>query len=127
MTTTSPATVTRPSGMPPCSAAGQPFDSAEEAWLWTAAALRARRDGARIAAGRGRVQRPCEPDDVVRCLDRLYTTRKVTLAHARILRVWGERQQAPDPRNAAERGDHAVWQDAMSLIAPSLRSRGVIG
>lgn len=107
-------------------AEGQPFGTAEEAWLWTAAALTARRDGARIAAGRGKVRRPCEPDDVIRCLDRLYATRKVTLTHARILRVWGERQQAPDPRNAGERADYAVWQDAMAVLTPSLRSRGMI-
>ncbi len=111
----------------PHSAGGQPFASAEEAWLWTAAALTARRDGARISAGRGRVQRPCEPDDVVRCLDRLYTARQVTPAHARILRRWGERQQAPDPTNAAERADYVVWRDVMGLMAPSLRSRGLIG
>ncbi len=55
------------------------------------AALIARRDGARIVSGAGLVQRPCEPDDVVRCLDRLYRQRRVDLQHARILRIWGER------------------------------------
>ena len=49
-----------------------PFATAEEAWFWTMAALIARRDGARIVANRGAVSRNCEPDDVVKCLDRLY-------------------------------------------------------
>ena len=106
-------------------AAGEPFHSAEEAWLWTAAALTARLDGARVAAGRGRVQRPCEPDDVVRVLDRLFASRKVTLAHARILSSWGRLQQAPDPHRLEQQADHRLWRDALALIEPSLRSRGV--
>jgi hypothetical protein len=50
----------------------QPFHSVDEAWFWTMAALRARRDGARYTANQGRVQRPCEADDVIKCLDTLY-------------------------------------------------------
>ena len=107
-------------------APGEPFQSAEEAWLWTAAALTARHDGARVAAGYGRVQRPCEPDDVVRCLDRLFASRTVTLAHARILSNWGKMQQAPDPNQIEQQADHRLWRDALALIEPSLRSRGVV-
>ena len=118
--------LSRRSTTPAVHAEGQPFGTAEEAWLWTAAALTARRDGARVAAGRGKIRRPCEPDHVVRCLDRLYATRKVTLTQARVLRVWGERQQAPDPRHVGERADYAVWEDVMAVLTPSLRSRGLI-
>src|ERR1700744_890110 len=75
----------------------QPFDDAEQAWLWTMAALIARRDGARYSANKGTVVRPCDPDDVVKCLDALYQQRRISLAHARILRRWGERQMPPSP------------------------------
>src|SRR5438552_3469634 len=75
----------------------EPFRSAEEAWFWTMAALMARRDGARYTANQGRVSRPCEPDDVVKCLDGLYRRRRIDLVHARIMRIWGERQAAPNP------------------------------
>ena len=44
----------------------EPFHTAEEAWFWTMAALMARREGARYTANRGRLARPCEPDDVVK-------------------------------------------------------------
>ena len=108
-------------------AAGEPFHSAEEAWLWTAAALTARRDGARVAAGRGRVQRPCEPDDVVRVLDRLFASHTVTLAHARILNAWGRLQQAPDPTQVGQQADHRLGLDCLALIEPPLRARGLIG
>jgi hypothetical protein len=90
-------------------------------------ALIARRDGARIVAGAGTVQRPCEPDDVVKCLDRLYRQRRIDLAHARILRLWGERGQAPDPRALRERGDWRLWQEALTRMDFPLRQKGIVG
>ncbi len=57
----------------------QPFRDAEEAWLWTMAALMARREGARFRANQGLIVRPCEPDDVVKCLDGLYRRRRIDL------------------------------------------------
>ncbi|MCK8784324.1 hypothetical protein M0638_08030 [Roseomonas sp. NAR14] len=104
----------------------EPFHSAEEAWMWTMAALVARRDGARVVAGLGRKARPCEPDDVVRCLDRLYRQRRVQLAHARVLRLWGERQQAPDPRYPIERGDWTLWKEALDRLEWPLRVKGIV-
>jgi hypothetical protein len=65
----------------------EPFRNAEEAWFWTMAALMARREGARYTANQGKVGRPCEPDDVVKCLDGLYRRRRIDLVHARILRI----------------------------------------
>ncbi len=104
----------------------EPFANAEEAWFWTMAALVARRDGARIVSGAGLVQRPCEPDDVVRCLDRLYRQRRIDLQHARILRIWGERQGAPDPRAPRERGDARLWREALGRLDWPLRAKGIV-
>ena len=103
-----------------------PFRSAEEAWLWTMAALVARRDGARVRAGTGRLKRPCEPDDVVKCLDTLYRRRRVDLVHARILRVWGERQAAPNPAFTTERGDWRLWREALGRLEFPLRMKGIV-
>ena len=107
-------------------AGSQPFGSAEQAWFWTMAALTARRDGARITAGKGLAPRPCEPDDVIKCLDRLYRHRRIELAHARIMRIWGERGVAPDPRHVSERGDHRLWAEAMSRLEWPLRVKGIV-
>ena len=107
-------------------AKAEPFASAEEAWFWTMAALIARHDGARLSAGHGSVVRPCEPDDVVKCLDRLYRQRRIELAHARILRLWGERGTAPNPRIPAERGDVRLWREAMERLDFPLRQKGII-
>ena len=105
----------------------QPFDSAEQAWLWTMAALTARREGARYSANKGRMGRPCDPDDVVRCLDGLYRQRRIDLAHARILRIWGERQMAPSLAVAVERPDHKLWVEALGRLDWPLRVKGIVG
>jgi len=104
----------------------QSFGSAEEAWLWTMAALSARREGARYSANKGRVSRPCEPDDVVKCLDGLYRQRRIDLAHARTLRVWGERQMAPSMAIAAERNDYRLWGEALERLEWPLRIKGIV-
>lgn len=106
--------------------AAEPFRSAEEAWFWTMAALIARRDGARITAGKGEKVRPCEPDDVIKCLDRLYRHRRIDLIHARVMRLWGERGQAPDPRHLSERTDAAQWREAMNRLEWPLRVKGIV-
>jgi hypothetical protein len=104
----------------------RPFASTEDAWHWTMAALVARRDGAGPILNIGRVARPCEPDDVVKCLDRLYRQRRIDLTHARILRIWGERQCAPDPHHPRERRDWKIWREAMERLDWPLRMRGIV-
>ncbi len=117
------------SSTPPRSAAApcsEPFRNVEEAWLWTMAALVARREGARYNPSHGRVVRPCEPDDVIRCLDTLYRRRRIDLVHARILRIWGERQMVPNPAFASERCDWRLWREAMDRLEWPLRVKGIV-
>ena len=71
----------------------EPFRSAEQAWFWTMGALMARRDGSRSDGPR--TLRPCDPDDVVKCLDQLYRRRRIDLVHARILRNLGRARRRP--------------------------------
>ncbi len=104
----------------------EPFRNAEEAWFWTMAALMARREGARYTANQGRVVRPCEPDDVVKCLDGLYRRRRIDLVHARILRIWGERQASPSPTLPAERCDWRLWREALERLEWPLRVKGIV-
>jgi len=84
-----------------------PFPTVEAAWFWTAAALLA-------------------PEDVVKCLDTLYRNRRVELLHVRILRIWGWRGVAPDPRRAREGCDWRLWQEAMERLDWPLRARGIV-
>jgi hypothetical protein len=108
------------SGIPP-----EPFRSAEQAWFWTMAALQARWEGGSRPTGRG-TPRPCDPDDVLRCLDGLYQRKRIGIAHARVLRAWGERGTAPDGRHKAERTEARLWAEAMTLLEWPLRVRGIV-
>jgi hypothetical protein len=104
----------------------EPFRSAEDAWMWTMAALMARREGRHHTSNQSRIARPCEPDDVLRCLDALYRRRRIDLVHARILRIWGERQAAPDPTYPSERCDYRLWKEALNRLEWPLRVKGIV-
>lgn len=108
---------------PPMRVQAEPFPNAEQAWFWTVGALAARRDG---AGGGSRIERPCDPDDVLRCLDQLYRTRRIELLHARVLRFWGERRCAPNPTYARERCDWRLWREAMDRLEGKLRVKGIV-
>jgi hypothetical protein len=90
------------------------------------AALTARREGARHSTNKGRLPRPCEPDDIIKCLDTLYRQRRIDLVHARVLRMWGERQIAPSPTIQAERHDHRLWTEALERLEWPLRIKGIV-
>lgn len=102
------------------------FNSAEEAWFWTMAALAARAEGSRNTSTTGKRLRPCEPDDVIKCLDALYKARQINLAHARILRVWGTRRSPPDPTYPLEQADSRLWNEAIQALEWPLRAKGIV-
>lgn len=102
----------------------QPFGSAAAAWFWCAGMLQGRQQGAGAAFGAG--ARVCEPDDIVMALDRLYRQRKITLEHARILRIYGERGSAPNASYPPERSHHRLWQEAIRALDFPLRNRGIV-
>jgi hypothetical protein len=98
------------------------FRNAEEAWFWTIRALRARATGeASSGAGLGR---PCDPDDIILCLERLYNERRIDGMHARVLRRWGDRQIRP-PASAAGGEDLRLWREAIAMMAPKLRAKQI--
>ncbi len=103
-----------------------PFRSAEEAWLWTMASLLARRDGAGLGWRPEGILRPCDPEDITRCLDILYRERSVDLVHARILRIWGERQMAPRSDRPQQQSDWRLWNQALGQLEWALRARGIV-
>lgn len=108
------------------SGGARPFRTADDAWLWTMAALMARRDGAGPVTSVGETARPCDPDDVVRCLDQLYRQRRIDLVHARILRIWGERQEVPDADMPGQMADARLWDEAMQRLSWPLRMAGIV-
>lgn len=111
----------------PCAAvAGIPFPSAEEAWFWFVRAQEAKAAGARIAAARAEVPRPCEPIDLMRVIDGLYRHRRLIRDHLHVLAHYGRRSAAPDPERRREQRAWALWREAFGLIEPVLRGKGIV-
>ena len=104
----------------------EPFRSAAEAWFWTMSVLEARREGMRASGNSAGTARPCDPDDVTNCLDRLYRQRRIDLLHVRIMRIWGLRRMAPNPAYPSERCDARIWNEAMSRLEWPLRVKGIV-
>ena len=105
-----------------------PFPSATAAWFWTMATIEARHrpPGTVRIPPPGLEHAPCHPDEIVRCVDDLYRDRRIVLLHARILRLYGRRGRAPDPRRPAERCDRRLWTEAIEGLDERLRARGIV-
>lgn len=104
----------------------QPFDSAEQAWLWFWQCQIARDEGARVVAGMGEVARPCDPDDVWRAALSLLRRRLIDRRHLKTLAVFGRRLMAPDPRLAEEATAARLWADALDRLTTPLRAKGIV-
>lgn len=102
------------------------FPSAQDAWFWTVGALRARREGTRRSGG-PRIVRPCDPDDVIRAIDRLWRDGRLGPAHLRAMRLCGERGLPPEPARPGERDLARLWDEAMAELAVPLRAKGIVG
>ncbi|MFY8095567.1 MAG: hypothetical protein ACOVN0_18970 [Niveispirillum sp.] len=117
----------RPRTLPPLSAPpGTPFDTAEDAWFWFICAQEAKLAGARIRAGQGLVPRPCEPADILGVVDRLYRQRRLLRDHLLVLAHYGRRQMPPEAGRHREMRDHSLWVEAFSILAPVLRTKGIV-
>ncbi len=105
---------------------GVPFDSVEEVWFWFIAAQQARNEGAKFVAGIGTLQRPCEPIDILKIMDELYRKRRLKKEHFLVLRHYGRRHMAPDPRRIKEKRSHYIWQEALDRMEPILIRKGIV-
>ncbi len=112
--------------MPHPSVNAVPFDSAEAAWFWFIQANQARIDRARISRGLSDVPRPCDPVDILRILDRLYRNRLLIMDHLLVLRHYGRRMMAPDPRRVREVRAFRLWREALSHIEAVMIRKGIV-
>ncbi len=104
----------------------EPFERAEDAWFWFIAAQAARNDGARVTAGVGLIPRPCEPADIYNVLNHLHRSRRLLMEHLLVLRHYGRRQMAPDPRRVKEARAFHLWKEAMERMEPLLVRKGIV-
>jgi hypothetical protein len=116
----------RNEGRPAVGDEGEPFATVEEAWLWYARCQVARDDGARVVAGLGRIERPCEPDDIAREVTRLYRGRRLCRAHVEILGRFGRRMAPPTRWAGNSAAEIGLWREALARLAPVLRHKGIV-
>ncbi len=102
------------------------FHNAEEAWFWFILAQEARNEGARFTAGLSLTTRPCEPMDILKIIERLHRNRRLLMDHILVLRHYGKRQMAPDPRRVKEVRAFSLWKEALERIEPLLVSKGIV-
>ena len=103
----------------------EPFGSAEDAWFWTCQALLARQQGVRRDGGAS-VKRPCDPDDIILCVERLLCTGQIASHHARVLGAWGKQGVRPCQHYGGAQ-DQGVWSEAMATLGAALRKKGIVG
>ncbi|MGE5502962.1 MAG: hypothetical protein ACM31L_00935 [Actinomycetota bacterium] len=103
---------------------GEPFASAEEAWLWFSHCQIARIEGARYSSGLSPQPRPCEPDDIYRAVTRLRLQRALGPQHLQVLGRFGSRLAPPDPADGA--GQLALWEEALDRLETALRPKGIV-
>lgn len=104
----------------------QPFDCAEEAWLWFSRCQLARIEGVRFTADCGDVARPCDPDDIYRAVARLVRGNQLAPAHVAVLGRFGCRGAPPDPWAGDTAGEARLWQEALARLELLLRAKGIV-
>jgi hypothetical protein len=103
---------------------GEPFQTAEEAWMWYAHCQIARLEGARYLAGMARRMRPCDPDDIYRVVARLHRDSTLDDRHITVLGRFGSRLAPPDQGDGA--GTVSLWEEALDHLATALRPKGIV-
>lgn len=103
-----------------------PFACTEDMWSWFIDANEARLEGARFRASQGNVRRPCEPVDILRILDRLYRTRRLSIEHLRVLKFYGIRRMRPEFWRSREARAATLWDQAMRIMEEPMIAKGII-
>jgi len=106
--------------------AGVPFSDAEEAWFWFVQARTAQQEGARLAGGLSTTPRPCEPLDIMAVADRLYRRRTLSHEHLAVLARYGRELARPDADVPRQRRAATLWRQALDILAPALRAKGIV-
>ena len=101
----------------------QPFESAEEVWLWCCY-CESEEKGAHLSGGL--TARPCETSDIAIILKRLVTEKKISQNHLRILSRFGLAQLPPHPQSGNSLEECRLWQEALNFFEPVFRLKGII-
>jgi hypothetical protein len=102
------------------------FTTTEEAWFWYIQCQTARNDGVRFTAGLAATERPCEPDDIIREVHRLYRRHAIKRGHISVLERYGCRLSPPNPHGEDSPIEARLWEEALDRLATPLRRKGIV-
>lgn len=105
--------------------AGEPFDSVEEAWSWAVAGASARLAGARTTAGLARINRPCEPFDIIRLAWKLYGQQQLSRQQVRALLGQDCFSESFDG-GELEESDYHFFDEALDILINPLQKKGIL-
>ncbi|MEM1093590.1 MAG: hypothetical protein AAGJ10_03220, partial [Bacteroidota bacterium] len=95
-------------------------------WFWFVQVQSAKAEGARLRSDASAIKRPCETNDILKIVDRLYRQRRLMRDHLKVLHHYGVRMMAPDKRRVKEMRAFDLWQEAMGRIEPILIRKGIV-
>lgn len=103
------------------------FTDAAEVWFWYRSVRKARDAGwttpRTIVVGS---PRPCEIGDIERVLIHVTLRKELTDAHLAVLRRYGDDGREPVPDHAVEGADAVLWREAMTVLEPYWRGKGIL-
>ena len=105
---------------------GEPFYTAEEAWLWCCWCETHKGDRGRFSSARRSVARPCEASDILIVLKRLVWKGILKQYHVRVLSKYGLEQMPPHISFGASFDECRLWRDALFVMEPILISKGIV-
>ena len=101
----------------------QPFESAEEVWLWFCYCETMEKDAHLSGSS---VARPCETSDIAIILKRLVLEKKISQNHLRVLSRFGLAQLPPHPQSGNSLEECRLWREALNFLEPVFRLKGII-
>lgn len=104
----------------------QPFACTEDAWFWSVQCLMAREEGARSVAGEGAEARPCDPEDIVKSVERLHRIGRLTRRHLDVLVDYGIRLTQPRPDARGESLAARLWDEAIDMLTTPFKQKGIV-
>jgi hypothetical protein len=99
----------------------KPFKSAEHAFFWFMRSLESEKH-----TGLFGQQRPCEPQDIRRAIERLVRGGFISPQQVTVLRTYGLQGRSPEAGKDEQKHDSKLWNAAMKTLRDELAGKGIV-
>ena len=104
----------------------EPFDNAEEVWIWFSRSLDDRGDGLRSRNDYPGKCRSIEIGDVSRILKRMRARGEITNRCLRVMSKWGMLGTPPYYDGRAKRSEIRLWEYGIGIFDFYLKTKGIL-